>query len=125
MQSRFPQSLTPTAARSYPPPVDPILRPILEPLVAALAPRSIWLFGSRAEQRARPESDWDILVVMPNGTPPEDLDPIGVWKRFGQGPVPVDLVPCTQAEFDEERFEPDSLPAAAWRRGRCLYERPA
>jgi hypothetical protein len=61
----------------------------------------------------------------PSQTPPEDLDPIGVWKRFGQGPVLVDLVPCTQAEFDEERFEPDSLPAAAWRRGRCLYERPA
>ncbi len=99
------------------------IRPVIDALVLALSPLSIWLFGSRAERRERPDSDWDLLVVLPDGAPASDLDPIAAWRRFGRLGVPVDIVPCTQSEFEEERLEPDSLPAAAWRRGRCLYER--
>jgi predicted nucleotidyltransferase len=27
-------------------------------------PRGVWLFGSRARDTARPQSDWEILVVV-------------------------------------------------------------
>lgn len=105
--------------------MDPRIEQIIDAIVRTMSPLAIWLFGSRAEQRERPDSDWDLLVVLPDETSVADLDPIAAWRRFGGLGVPVDVVPCTQSEFEEERFEPDSLPAAAWKRGRCLYERHA
>jgi hypothetical protein len=38
-------------------------------LVAILKPRTIWLFGSRARGDAREDSDFDLLVVLPDGLP--------------------------------------------------------
>jgi len=105
--------------------MDAPIHIVVDAIVAALSPVAIWLFGSRAEHRERVDSDWDLLVVLPDGTSPADLDPIAAWRRFGRLGVPVDIVPCTLSEFEEERMEPDSLPAAAWKRGRCLYERHA
>jgi hypothetical protein len=39
--------------------------------------------------------------------------------------VPVDVVPCTRSEFDEEKHEIDTLARAAVLRGVRLYERAA
>jgi hypothetical protein len=36
---------------------------LLERIVARLAPEEVWLFGSRAEGRARPDSDYDLLMA--------------------------------------------------------------
>src|SRR5580704_17929811 len=38
-------------------------------LVVALKPRAIWHFGSRARGDARGDSDFDLLVVLPDGLP--------------------------------------------------------
>lgn len=108
--------------------IDDSLRailPVLERLVAILDPEEIWLFGSRAESRERPGSDWDLLVVLPDGAPPEHLDPATVWRSIRGVGVPVDVVPCTRSEFDQERNELDTLPRAAVLRGRRLYVHPA
>jgi uncharacterized protein len=72
---------------------------VLERIVERLDPEEFWLFGSRAENRARPSSDYDLLAVLP-----------------------VDLVPCTRSEFEEEKHEIDTLPRAAFLRGVRLYE---
>ena len=53
------------------------LTPILARLVERLNPEAIWLFGSRAEGRARPDSDYDLLVVVPDGAPGAELDAVG------------------------------------------------
>jgi hypothetical protein len=71
-----PSRWTKSAAGWYRADRGPHPPPLPDPLVAALALRSVWRVGSRAQQRERPESDGNILVVMPNGTPPEELDPI-------------------------------------------------
>ena len=39
------------------------LSEVVRRLVQALDPREIWLFGSRAEDRNAPDSDFDLLVV--------------------------------------------------------------
>jgi predicted nucleotidyltransferase len=101
------------------------LRPVLDRLVAQLRPEEIWLFGSRAENRARAKSDYDLLAVLPDGTPEAELDPIRAWSFVRGLGVPVDVVPCTRSEFDEEKHEIDTLPRAAFLRGIRLYERHA
>lgn len=97
------------------------LRPVLARLVRALAPEEIWLFGSRAESRAREHSDYDLLAVLPDGTPPEVLDPIAAWQIVRGLGVPVDVVPCTRSEFEEEKDEIDTLARAAYQKGICIF----
>lgn len=39
-------------------------QPLLDGIVRRLSPVEIWLFGSRARGEARPNSDFDLFVVM-------------------------------------------------------------
>jgi predicted nucleotidyltransferase len=99
------------------------LGPLLERIVARMNPEEIWLFGSRAEGRAGPDSDYDLLVVMPDGSPAPHLDVISAWTLVRGLDIPADIVPCTRAEFEEEKHEIDTLARAAFLRGRRIYER--
>src|SRR5262249_18980034 len=85
------------------------LEPLLERIVAHLGPEEIWLFGSRAEGRARPDSDYDLLLVMPDGSPGDHLDVVSAWTLVQGSDIPADIVPCTRAEFEEEKHEIDTL----------------
>jgi len=86
-------------------------------------PLEVWLFGSRAEGRARPDSDYDLLVVLPDDAPREALDPIATWRLGRDVRVAADIVPCRRADFLEEKDEIDTLARAATHRGRKLFER--
>jgi uncharacterized protein len=103
--------------------MDAPLERLLRHVVEAMHPLEVWLFGSRAEGRARPSSDYDLLVVMPDGTPAMTLDPVHAWRIGWEAGVTADIVPCTRSEFDEEKDELDTLPRAAVLRGRKIYER--
>jgi uncharacterized protein len=103
--------------------VDARLERLVRHVVEVMNPLEVWLFGSRAENRARPTSDYDLLVVMPDGTPEPELDPVRAWRLGWEVRVTSDIIPCTRSEFDEEKYEIDSLPRAAVLRGRKLYER--
>jgi uncharacterized protein len=100
-----------------------VLAPLLERIVERLAPEEVWLFGSRTEGRAGPDSDYDLLVVMPDGTPETNLDIVWAWTAVRGLDIPADIVPCTRAEFEEEKHEIDTLARAAFMRGRRIYER--
>jgi uncharacterized protein len=105
------------------PPENADLRRLVAHVVAMMRPLEVWLFGSRAQQRARPTSDYDLLVVMPDDTPEAELDPVRAWRLGWEVGVTSDIIPCTRSEFDEERDELDSLPRAAVTHGVRLYER--
>jgi len=103
--------------------MDAPLERLMRRVVEVMNPLEVWLFGSRAEDRARATSDYDLLVVMPDGTPEAELDPVRAWRLGWDVRVTADIVPCTRSEFDEEKDELDSLPRAAMLRGRKIYER--
>jgi uncharacterized protein len=109
------------------PHTDPVdVRPIavlIERIVARLGPEEIWLFGSRAEGRARPDSDYDLLAVLPDDTPESALDLMKAWELTCGLGVPADLVPCTRSDFEEEKDEVGTLARAAYHRGKRIYER--
>lgn len=102
---------------------DPALDRLLRHVVEVMEPLEVWLFGSRAEGRARPDSDYDLLVVLPDDVPQDALDPIATWQLSRDVRVPADIVPCRQSDFREERNEIDTLARAATLRGRKLFER--
>ncbi len=92
-------------------------------LVTCLHPARIYLFGSRAEGRARADSDFDLLVVMPDHAPKERLTiDYACEAKCGLG-IAADVIPCTEAEFEAEKDELGSLCRVAHRRGVLVYER--
>jgi predicted nucleotidyltransferase len=123
MHSMAPHNTMAPVATHFVP--DPALLRLVEHVVARLSPLEVWLFGSRAEGRARWGSDYDLLAVLPDDAPASLLDPIKTWEIASEAGVPADIVPCTLSEFDEEKHEIDSLPRAAFLGGKQLYERPA
>ena len=69
------------------------LAPLLARIRAAYQPEEIWLFGSRARGDARPDSDWDVFVVVPDWTSDEDLDPLRAWRLQREAGIPADVIP--------------------------------
>jgi predicted nucleotidyltransferase len=102
---------------------DPGLERLLRHVVEVMNPLEVWLFGSRAEGRHRPDSDYDLLVVLPDDVDDNAFDPVRAWQTGRDVRVPADIVPCTRAGFDEEKHEIDTLARAAVTRGRKMFRR--
>jgi predicted nucleotidyltransferase len=99
------------------------LKAVVGRLVDQLDPEAIYLFGSRASGSARPDSDFDLLVI----TRTEDGDAGFDYDRayaplLGLG-VGCDVIPCRHDEFESEKKQPTSLCHLAIHSGRKLYER--
>lgn len=107
------------AAKDLPP------RELVSQLVARLDPTRIYLFGSRAEGRARPDSDYDLLVILPDDAPKERRTIEYAYEaKCGLG-IAADVIPCTVAEFESGKHELGSLCRTVHERGLLLYERRA
>lgn len=92
-------------------------------LVRALGPEQIWLFGSRAQNRNAPDSDFDLLVItnIANGEAGFDYDAVyAPIKGLGVG---CDVVPCRADAFEQERHDPTSLCWQVVQTGKKLYDR--
>ncbi len=100
---------------------DPKLQEIVERLVAAYEPERIYLFGSVARGEAGPDSDYDILVVVPPDAPPDRLRSKLAYRVLWGIGVPVDAVVMTRPDFDLRVHVVNSLPEAALREGRLVY----
>lgn len=106
-------------------PIPEPLAPIVDRIVEVMAPEAIWLFGSRARGDEQEGSDYDLLAVMPDGTPKTMLNVVEVFPIVVGFGVPVDLVPCTRSAFERRKHEANSLPNEAFTRGVKLYDRAA
>jgi predicted nucleotidyltransferase len=50
---------------------DPVLREIVCRLVLAYEPEFVYLFGSKARGDSGPDSDYDLLVIVPDNASPD------------------------------------------------------
>jgi uncharacterized protein len=92
-------------------------------LRAALRPLAIFLFGSRAVGRERADSDFDLLVILPDveaGAP----DYFAAYAPVAGSGIGVDIVPCRLADFEADRRHPGTICHAADRDGRLIYACP-
>jgi hypothetical protein len=71
-------------------PEEAAVRFLSDTIVMACTPHAVWLFGSRARGNARPDSDVDLLVVVPDGQP-TDIDRQLV-RATAPGGVAVDIL---------------------------------
>ncbi len=91
-------------------------------IVERFHPERIILFGSHARSAARPDSDVDLLVVMPlEGTKHQKQVEIRLALR--EFPVPKDILVTTPEEFAWRRNVAGTIERPASREGRVLYAR--
>jgi predicted nucleotidyltransferase len=91
-------------------------------IVAEFDPDRVILFGSHATGRAGPDSDVDLLVVMPvEGSKRDKAIEIGVALR--DIPVPMDIIVTTPDEFAWRSQVVGTIERPAVREGRVLYAR--
>ena len=97
------------------------LAEITQRLVATYQPEMIYLFGSQARGDAGPDSDYDVLVVMPDGATPERSDNARAYVALHGTGTAVDVIVMSQDRFRRRQHIPGSLPATVLREGRILY----
>ena len=73
------------------------IKPLIDEIRIRLNPDSIWLFGSRARGDNRPDSDWDILVALPDDATPELLDPLVGWMIQHEIGIPATILSTTSS----------------------------
>lgn len=95
---------------------------VLERIIEVMRPEEVWLFGSRARGTAGLESDWDLLVVVPD-TASIPLDN-KTWSALREvRRQQVDLVPIRRNDFEADRREFGTLAQIATTSGRRIYGR--
>lgn len=90
-------------------------------LVADLRPSSIWFFGSRARGEGRANSDFDLLVVLPDGQPEEAYSHSAVAAPVVACGLAFDIVPSSWCDFVKDKDDPTTLVHAAVTQGREIY----
>ncbi|HVA62233.1 MAG TPA: nucleotidyltransferase domain-containing protein [Terriglobales bacterium] len=101
---------------------DTTLREIVNRLVKAVDPQQIVLFGSRATGRARPESDYDLMIVKAEPDPARRrTGPL--YSQLWGIPCGVDLLWFTPEEVDQWSQVPQHVATQAMRDGRVIYEK--
>jgi len=99
-----------------------LLTDITNKIVEHFHPRRIILFGSRARDEDRAESDLDIFIEMETvASPPERA--VEVSSIFGLRPWSMDLVVYTPAEVERLRGIHGTLLSVIEAEGKPLYER--
>jgi uncharacterized protein len=99
------------------------LRVLLARIEETYHPLQVWLFGSRARGEHRPNSDWDLLVVVPDDVPDELFDPEISWQTQKGSGVYADVIPWPVSNFKEDWTVVNSLPHEIARDGVLVYER--
>ncbi len=83
-------------------------------------PRRVILFGSYAYGKPTPDSDVDLLIVMPHAGPPA-VQAAEIRKRIRSG-FPMDLVVRSPAEIQRRLTMNDFFIREIMERGQPLYE---
>ena len=103
-----------------------ILQEIVQRLVSAAQPEQIILFGSRAHDEARKDSDVDLLVIesKPFDRQHSRLREIGrLESAIGRLSLATDLLVYSHDEIERWRDSPRHVIGRAMREGRILYAR--
>ncbi|TMQ14397.1 MAG: nucleotidyltransferase domain-containing protein [Deltaproteobacteria bacterium] len=108
-------------------PIDPssgVPREFVARIVEVLHPLQIWLFGSRARGEARADSDWDMMAILPDDAPDDDLDLCSVWTRLRDLRLQrLELFTMTRSDFEEWNRSLGTLAEIVASTGIVVYDR--
>ena len=100
---------------------DSKLLEIVRCLIEAYSPEKIYLFGSHAREEADPDSDFDLMLIVPDDAPAECRRSHLAYERIWEVGTAADILVCTNSHFHSRLNIPGSLPAVVSREGRVIY----
>jgi len=100
---------------------DPRLAEIVRRLVEAYQPERIYLFGSQARGEAGPDSDYDLLVVVPDDAAPTRCSSDLAYHALRGTGIAADVLVWTRSRFERRQHVVTSLPATVLREGRLIH----
>ena len=89
-------------------------------IVDAVHPLRIILFGSAARGEMGPNSDVDVMVVVPEGTP-RRRTAMALYRDVPGSPLYPEYVVATPSDMEKYGHAIGAVHAAALREGRLLY----
>jgi excisionase family DNA binding protein len=101
---------------------DPVLAEIVRSLVGGYDPERVYLFGSAARGEMGVDSDYDIMLVVP-----DDAEPTRRRSRMAHEDLlddvdaPVDVLVMTRSAFDAKAEVIGALPEIILHEGVLLY----
>ncbi|HEY4579398.1 MAG TPA: nucleotidyltransferase domain-containing protein [Candidatus Acidoferrales bacterium] len=113
-------AIPPSPVRISPPPAD-WLPVIIERIVRRFAPVRIILFGSHARGEARPDSDLDLLVVLPKASDRRRAA-VEIMSSLSDLPVSKDIIVSTPEHLAERGHVNGLVYKAALEEGQVIYE---
>ena len=105
-------------------PNDNLIDDIVRRIVETAQPDKIILFGSRARGDARPNSDFDVLVIK-ESSEPRYRRSVPLYVALADVPAEVEVMVYTPEEIDEWRQVSQAFVTTAVREGTTIYERPS
>ncbi len=100
---------------------DTKLAEIVRRLIEAYRPLRLYLFGSHARDEAGADSDYDLLLVVPDDASPERRRSRLAYHVLRGTGTAADVVVWAKGDFEERLRVPASLPSTVEREGKQLY----
>ena len=100
---------------------DPVLAEIVRRLVEAFQPLRIYVFGSKARGAGDADSDYDLLVIVPDDAPKDRRQSRHGYDRMWGLGAAVDILVWTDTSFRKRAGVVTSLPATVLREGTLVY----
>lgn len=101
---------------------DRLVQDIVRRIVDTAQPEKVILFGSQARGDARPNSDFDVLVIKPSDEP-RYRRAVPLYVALADLPVEVEVMVYTPQEVEEWSGVPQAFVTTAVREGKTIYER--
>ena len=97
-----------------------LLDEFVQRVVSAVQPLRIVLFGSAARGNMGPNSDLDVLVIMPDGTHRRNTTRLLHRRLYGFG-FAKDIIVATESDISEHEDNPSLIYRQALREGKAIY----
>lgn len=106
-------------------PISKELAAAVTRLSAIAEVRRVVLFGSRARNKARPQSDFDLCVLLDDSVQPQRFTPVTLWQEIRHILPEADVIPMRESVFEEKRRLSNTLSSEIDRDGLVLFTRLA
>ncbi len=114
-------SKTPIETFKPPSADDAVLPEVVRRLVEAYRPLRIYLFGSAARGDAGPDSDYDLMVILPDEAPQHLRRGNAGFRALRGTGVAADVQVWPQGDFNRQLHLKASFPSTVVREGKLLY----
>jgi uncharacterized protein len=101
--------------------IDPKLEESVGRLIDVYQPDRVYLFGSRARGDALPDSDYDLLLVVPDDATVERTRSRLAYETLWETGLAADVLVWKRSRFESRLHLPASLPATVVRDGKLLH----